>query len=304
MSALVNSRPFPVHPPNFHARISPSRPGGRKRKADDEYDSRISPDVESMDAQMSSVPTSGNVSRNVGTSNRVNKRIRSSVTSRPLPLPRVLETLDAPTLRTMLRTLSERHPGLTSEICSVAPRPTVASALSSLNSYEVAYQQAFPYGGNSSGDYAYNRVRPALMELLDALSDYTPHFLPPNESLAATSLSFLDGATEIIHRLPQWENPVHNHSKQLAYEEITKAWILVVQEASKRGAGISLQYGGWDVKLAKHDEQSNSKMHAALVQMREAVGWMGDSTNNGRSPRLGGLGFGVHAGFGVPVRTW
>jgi protein Cut8 len=140
------------------------------------------------------------------------------------------------------------------------------------------------------------------MELLDALSDYTPHFLPPHETQTAESLAFLDGATEIIHRLPQWENPVHNHSKQLAYEEITKAWILVVDEASKRGAGISLQYGGWDARLAKHDEQSNSKMNAALVQIREAVGWMGDS---GRNPRLGGLGaFGVHAGFGVPVRTW
>lgn len=250
-----------------------------------------------MDHQMSFVS-----SRPLSSLQRANKKMRNSVTSRPLPLSRVLETVDIDTLKNMLKTVCEKHPELVSEVSALAPRPTVSSALSTLRTYEATYQATFPYGGNSTGDYAHNRVRPAVVDLLEALSDYTPHFLPPNEIQASTSLLFLDGATEIIHRLPDWDNAINNHPKQIAYEEITKAWVLVTQEAAKRGAGISLQYGGWDMKLSKHDERSGGMMQPAVVQMKQTTGWM--SENGGSGKRVNGFGFGMHSGIGVPVRTW
>lgn len=252
---------------------------------------------------MNASPPSPNIlSRSQGISHRINKRQRNDVTGRPLPLSRLLETVDSNTLKAMLQTICNRHPELAEEVSSLAPRPTVASALSTLNSYETAVRAAFPYGGNSGADYAFNRVKPALNELLDALSDYTPHFLPPNESQAATSLTFLDDATNIIHRLPNWDNPVHNHSKNMAYEEITKAWVLVVQEAAKRGAGIQLEYGGWGSKLAKHVEQSEGRMQAALIHMRQALGY---SDHGKEATKFGGRGFNMHpTGVQVPVRSW
>ncbi|KAL0638505.1 Tethering factor for nuclear proteasome sts1 [Maublancomyces gigas] len=292
MNALINPQPFHFREPA--SRLSPPRFGGKKRKADEDDDSE--------DHQMVSSPSSPNMLSRQAASHRINKRQRSDVTGRPLPLARLLETVDSNTLKAILQTICDRHPELLEEVSSLAPRPTVISALSTLNNYEAAVRAAFPYGGNSGADYAFNRVKTALNDLLDALSDYTPHFLPPNESQSTTSLTFLDDATNIIHRLPNWDNPVHNHSKNMAYEEITKAWVLVVQEAAKRGAGIQLEYGGWGSKLARHVEQSEGRMQMALIQMRQALGYSdyGKEVN-----KLGGRGFNMHSsGVQVPVRSW
>lgn len=198
----------------------------------------------------------------------------------------------------ILRELCNRHPDLEQEALSIAPRLTVSSALGSLAVYETNLRSAFPYGGNSEADYAYYRVKGALVDILDALSDYTPHFLPPNDTQPTNSLAFLDGATEIIHRLPSWSTAMHNHHKQTAYEEISKAWVLVIKEAAKRGAGVQLQYGGWDTKVAKHNEQSEGKMQAVVQEMRNSL----PGAQEVDKPRFG-MGFPMHTG-GVNIRNW
>lgn len=253
---VLVSTPTPSQPPN-----------SRKRKADD--------DSNDHDVRMSASPTgSPALAHRPLPAIRPSKRARPAVSGRPLTLPRLLETLDTETLRSVLRSLCERHPELNDEIVQTAPRPSVASTLQVLHNYQSALQAAFPLGGNPSSDYAYNRVRQHLHNLLEALSDFTPHFLPPHETQASTSLSYLDGATEIIHNLPRWSTPQNNIEKESAYEEICKAWVLVIREAAKRGGGIQLQYGGWDQKLAKHNENSGGKLQAAVDELRSSLGWM------------------------------
>ncbi|KAI9813886.1 MAG: Tethering factor for nuclear proteasome sts1 [Phylliscum demangeonii] len=257
----------------------------RKRKADEEEDdgygderygvSRVSPDV--RDRMSTSPANSPSLSSRPGprlTAAR-NKRIRSDVTGRPLTMPRLLETLDLAALRTMLQSVCERHPELEPEMVTLAPAPSVEAALAVLGRYAAAFRAAFPFGGSPTSEYAYNRVRQPLTELLHALGDFTPHFLPPHETQPATSLRFLDGATDLIHQLPTWDNSAHNHHKALAYEEISKAWAAVIREAAKRGAGIQLQYDGWDRKLAKHDHQAQGRMQTAVNELSTRLGWMG-----------------------------
>jgi protein Cut8 len=53
---------------------------------------------------------------------------------------------------------------------------------------------------------------------------------------------------------------------------------LVIREAAKKGAGIQLQYQGWDQKLAKHNEMSGGKMEEAMQELRTSLGWMGGSS--------------------------
>ena len=151
----------------------------------------------------------------------------------------------------------------------------MSSALDVLREYESALRSSFPFGGDSTSDYAYNRVRQPLIALLDALADFTPHFLPPHETQAHQSLTFLDGATDIIHRLPNWTSFQNSLHKQNAYEEISGAWVLAIQEAAKRAGGMQLQYGGWDQKLAKHNQQANGKLQDAVAQLGANIGWMG-----------------------------
>ncbi|KAL8753253.1 MAG: hypothetical protein Q9184_005478 [Pyrenodesmia sp. 2 TL-2023] len=273
MSGIVAT---PVHFPHQHQdpRLSPSHPmsyntinsAGRKRKAEDEE-----PPVED---RMSTSPSPSLHQRPLP-AQRITKRPRPATSGRPLPLPRLLETLDTESLRSILQTICQRHPGLGSEIEQTAPRPSVSSTLAVLKQYESALQAAFPFGGNPSSDYAYNRVRSALTSLLEALADFTPHFLPPNEPQASQSLSFLDSATELIHHLPDWSTFQHRLHKQNAYEEISKAWTLVIQEAAKRAGGIHIQYGGWDQKLTKHNQQSGGKLQEAVDEMGKQLEWMG-----------------------------
>lgn len=175
-------------------------------------------------------------------SQRQIKRPRAGVVGRPLALPRLLETLDADSLRGVLQSICSRHPAIGAEVENTAPRPSVPSALGVLRQYETNLQSAFPFGGDHTSDYAYNRIRPALLNLLEALADFTPHFLPPNETQANQSLSFLDAATDMIHRLPNWSTFQNNLHKQNAYEEISRAWTLAITEAAKRVSKLSSIY--------------------------------------------------------------
>ncbi|EMD96634.1 hypothetical protein COCC4DRAFT_75610 [Bipolaris maydis ATCC 48331] len=270
----------PPHLLNNNNRRSPTRnimPSstamtGRKRKADDEGSA-------GDDDRMSSSPSTSPAIL-PRPAPRGMKRMRTNVSGRPLPLPRLLETLSADEMRNLLQSICQRHPDIGNEVVTTAPRPSIQSAMEVLSKYEAAFQGAFPFGNRASSDYAYNRVRQQLDDLLDSLKDFTPHFLPPNEQQPATSLAFLDGATEILHRLPNWDTYQHNRHKQEAYEEMAKAWAIVIREAAKRAGGIQLQYGGWDQKIAKHNEVSGGKMQEAVNELRGGLGWMGAETGN------------------------
>ncbi|KFY89787.1 hypothetical protein V500_05486 [Pseudogymnoascus sp. VKM F-4518 (FW-2643)] len=266
MNILLQQHPtfFPHHhnSPRRSPSISPThlspRMSARKRKADDDLDPR------SLDEDMSVSPLSSPAisSRNIA---RPSKKIRNNeVIGRPLALPRLLETLDADSLRNVLQTICERHPEIGQEVVTSAPRPSVASTLGVLEQYQERLRQAFPFGGNTGNDYAYNRVRVQLGQLIDAITDFVPHYLPPNETQVTTSLDFLDSVTNIVHQLPDWESSSHNHHKDNAYDEISRAWARVISEASKRGGGIQLHNGEWDQKLQKHNAMSGGQMQAAV----------------------------------------
>lgn len=191
---------------------------------------------------------------------------------RPLPLPRLLQTLSADQMRQLVQDACDEHPELQQEIVSKAPRPSIESTLSVLNGYEEDFQKAFPLGGRPASDYAYNRVRQNLQQLMDALRDFTPHFLPPTETQATTSLAYLDAVTNTIHRLPDWDTYQHRRHKNDAYDEIAKAWALVIREAGKRAGGFHLQYGRWDQKLLQHNARSNGRMLEALKELESVLG--------------------------------
>jgi protein Cut8 len=213
---------------------------------------------------------------------RPSKKVRNNeISGRPLALPRLLETLDAQSLRSVLRQICERHPDIGSEVVTSAPRPSVAAALEVLGQYQDKLRDAFPFGGNSGSDYAYNRVKQALVDLIDALTEYTPHYLPPNETQTTTSLSFLDSATKVVRDLPEWDSQSHKHHKDNAYDEISRAWALVISEASKRGGGFQLHSGGWDERLAKHNEESGGRMQVAVNALGSNLGWMGGNSSIG-----------------------
>jgi protein Cut8 len=274
------------------AAVSPYNMTSRKRKADDSSD------------EMSVSPHSSPAisSRQLA---RPSKKVRANdLSGSPLPLPRLLETLDITQLRTVLQTICERHPALGEEVVNGAPRPTAASALRVLEEYQDKLRVAFPYGPTSS-DYSYYRVRQPMIALVDAISDFTPQFLPPLEQQANVSLQYLDGATKIIHQLPDWDTQQYRHHKDNAYDEISQAWALVITESSKRGGGFSLHTSGWDQVLTKHNQQSGGRLEQAIAAMAN-LGWMGSSSSGqtGQTEQQNSILDQIMNGaYGSPVRV-
>jgi protein Cut8 len=202
------------------------------------------------------------------------KRTRTgAVSGRPLALQRLLETLSADQMRQLLLNVCDQHPQLQHEIVTKAPRPSVESTLSVLQRYETAVRQSFPLGNRPTSDYAYNRVRQHLLQLIEAVKEYTPHFLPPHETQDGLSLAYLDSVTSMIHRLPDWDTLQHQRHKNEAYDEIAKAWALVIREACKRAGGFHLQFGEWDHKLVEHNQKSGGKMEEAIHELKVALGF-------------------------------
>ncbi|KAI5462442.1 Cut8 six-helix bundle-domain-containing protein [Mariannaea sp. PMI_226] len=299
MNVLLSPQP-PVFPHQHeNPRLSPQRSlspfhhsmANRKRKADEDGDETMSP-------QSSPAISSRSLAR-------PSKKVRANdLIGRPLSLPRLLETLDTEQLRTVLERICERHPDIGNEVISGAPRPTVSSALGLLEGYMTKLEDAAPYG-QSSAEYTYYRVKDTLVALINALSDFTPQFLPPIETQANKSLQFLDGATSLIHKLPDWEPQAYRHHKENAYEEISKAWALVINEAAKRGGGINLHSGGWDQTLSRHNEQSGGRLAGAISAMANNVGWMGSNGNGSSNPADSNsiLNQLVSGAYGAPVRV-
>ncbi|KAI1105291.1 Cut8-domain-containing protein [Jackrogersella minutella] len=305
MNVLLSPQPpsfFPhQHEPNRRAptrqmsQFHNAMAMNRKRKAEDDGD------------EMSVSPTSSPAIQSRQLAPRPSKKIRSNeLAGRPLSLPRLLETLDATQLRTVLQTICERQPEIGEEVVKSAPKPTVECALQVLKEYQDKLRDAFPYG-DSSSDYTYYRVNQPLLALIDALADFTPQYLPPTEASANVSLQYLDGATKIIHSLPDWESQSHRHHKENTYDEISKAWALVINEASKKGAGFILHSGGWDQTLAKHNQQSGGRLGAAIASMSENLGWVGGGPSSGAPSASAGQGSildQLMAGnYGSPVRV-
>ncbi|KAK8068200.1 hypothetical protein PG996_007312 [Apiospora saccharicola] len=252
MNVLLSPQPsFLPHQHNATSRRSPTRSmspfqhgnmsSNRKRKAEDDGD------------EMSVSPMSSPAIQNRQLS-RPSKKIRSNeMAGRPLTLPRLLETLDAASLRMVLQKICERQPEIGEEVVKGAPKPSVPNALQVLEEYQQKMRVAFPYGDTSS-DYTYYR--------------------------ANISLQYLDGATKVIHNLPEWESHNYRHHKENAYDEISRAWALVINEAAKRGGGFVLHSGGWDQILSKHNQQSGGRLGTAMSAMAANVGWVGGGPSN------------------------
>lgn len=230
-----------------------------------------------MDHDMSPSPSA---SPHISARPRIAKRTRTNTANgRPLALPRLLETLSADQMRQLLQNVCEQHPDLQHEIVTRAPRPSIESTLAVLSGYESSFRQSFPLGNRVTSDYAYNRVRGHLLQLIDAVREYTPHFLPPHETQDAQSLTYLNSVTDMIHRLPDWDTYLHQRHKDEAYDEIAKAWALVIKEAAKRAGGFHLQFGGWDQKLVEHNQKSRGRMEEAVNELKAATGILGQNSS-------------------------
>ncbi|KAJ3216089.1 Tethering factor for nuclear proteasome sts1, partial [Dinochytrium kinnereticum] len=161
-----------------------------------------------------------------------------------LPVARLLETLGKEELLSMLATLMNQHPALEGSVAALLPRPTLSSATTHLQQLMKNLEGAFPYNrwGPDRSDYAFNRVRNQLSDLLETLQHYLTHFTEPSmypDSLShdypSNAFTFLRYSAQIASSLPVWSSDHHNSvCRDMAFARISKAWILATGEIHRR----------------------------------------------------------------------
>ncbi|KAF9429532.1 Tethering factor for nuclear proteasome sts1 [Podila epigama] len=209
------------------------------------------------------------------------KRIRTSAehVSKSKSVNKLIATLNVSQLVNLISTMVESHPSLAEEIAELVPRPTVSSVETLLSSLETKLQDAFPYTkwGPGRDDYSFNRVRPALEEFVETLIDYTSHFTSPPE-FPTTSFAFLHIATEFAHRLPVWDNAIHNEHKTELMKTLSEYWIKAIQDASSKLEDGKM-YGQktvreWAEHLQQHNIKSQGQFAGAIEEFKSKLGWI------------------------------
>lgn len=76
--------------------------------------------------------------------------------------------MDKDKLVQLINGLIDAHPFIQEDIAQIMPSPTLQTASSTLAELEKKMNASYPYnrGGPGKDDYSFNRVRPALMDLV------------------------------------------------------------------------------------------------------------------------------------------
>lgn len=205
------------------------------------------------------------------------KRLRTEHTRKTaaVPVARRLELLDTKQLTALVAQICETHPEVLPTVNRLAPAITVDRALATLEGYLKRIGDALPYKGDPTNDYAYLRVQEPLQEFFTALADYTAAFLPPHELQPVQALEFLDGATNLVHRLPQWSSEVNNRMRNRTYEELGVAWAAMLRAVAV-GSPLGLP-ATWESRARRHNENAFGRLFAAIEALDELSPTAADS---------------------------
>ncbi|RCK64067.1 Tethering factor for nuclear proteasome STS1 [Candida viswanathii] len=166
------------------------------------------------------------------------KRSRTPrIIGQPLPLPRLIESLDKANLQKLVQDLITIHPELQTTMTKIAPKPTIQDSLDLLHDKFNMIISHLPYKCDVESDYSYLRIKPHLQEFLSCVSDFILNYLPPLESNMIHSLHFLEEVTKmIIHNLPNFTNQEFQYTRSTALEQIANCWLIVLSQAENNPA--------------------------------------------------------------------
>ncbi|KAF9577864.1 Tethering factor for nuclear proteasome sts1 [Lunasporangiospora selenospora] len=229
----------------------------------------------------SSGPPSPSDSSDAGADQAKVKRVRTTaeMVSKKKTVSKLIATLSASQLVHLVTALVDTHPQLADDVASLVPRPTIDRVQSHLVFLETKLQEAFPYTkwGPGRDDYSFNRVKPALEELIENIVEYTNHFTSPPE-FPTTSFSFLHIAAECCNRLPNWDSAANNELKTSLYRSLEEFWIKTIQDAaSKLEEGKIFGQATvreWANNLDQHNYNSQGLFSTAVEEFKSRLGWL------------------------------
>ncbi|OBZ91432.1 Tethering factor for nuclear proteasome sts1 [Choanephora cucurbitarum] len=206
------------------------------------------------------------------------KRNRMSA-KKEFPISKLLATLEKDKLIELINDLVDSNPHLKSEVDAFIPPPTTQSISLVITNLEKKLNDSFPFGKTSSRDeYSFNRVKAALLDVVNALIEYAEHFVSAPDEHPTTIFSYLHFATCVANRLPEWENDAHNQIKRELYTELTQFWKKAIEiAASKLNQGKI--YGQqivteWAKHIMQHDVETRGQFTQVVQLFKERLGWI------------------------------
>ncbi|KAL6449578.1 STS1 Tethering factor for nuclear proteasome STS1 [Candida maltosa Xu316] len=232
------------------------------------------------------------------TTTKFKKSKTPKISGQPLPLPRLIESLDKLKLQKVIEDLITIHPEIQSTLINISPKPTLHDSLTLLKEKFDMIISHLPYKCDVESDYSYLRIKqPHLQEFFSCVSDFILNYLPPLETNMIHSLSFLHEITNLIHDLPNFTNQEFQYTKSTAYEQIANCWLIVLSqtdddEALKKNDENDLIKIISELnvveKVHKHDDVSFNKFQKVIdycnhkLEQHELI--MNENNSNGAVP--------------------
>ncbi|KAI7891266.1 Cut8 six-helix bundle-domain-containing protein [Mucor mucedo] len=188
--------------------------------------------------------------------------------------------MDKDALINIINSLLKKQPEVRQEIMNYIPAPTILSSMNVLIDLEKKFMNSFPFNKNGPGrdDYTFSRVREYLADLIDTILQYANHFTS-SQVFPSTCFSFLDHATHIAHRIPNWDNDENNALKRSLYQDLNDFWKLAIQTTSsnlRQGECYSPEsVSEWAKSLAQHNSFTNGYYFTESVhEFTRQLGYM------------------------------
>lgn len=159
----------------------------------------------------------------------INKRAKHPIIKGEyLPINRLIETLNRPSINNLLSDLVKIHPQISKTIYDLQPKIDMQDAMSILTQKFDSISENLPYKGDVENDYSYLRIKPYLNEFLNCLSDFILNYLPPVELNILNSLTFIDFVTNMIIKLPEFSNNEYKYIKLKCFEQVSNTWLIIL----------------------------------------------------------------------------
>ena len=203
------------------------------------------------------------------------------IKGQPLPLERSLELADKQQLQKIIQELLLLTPETTQLINSrLSQLPvTKADLLESLEKKLDRVRQNIPYNRAYSNnltdkldDYAFDRLKPFVLEFLNCLIDYTLNIIPPrdvnNSNNLHDALAFVDRCTEMVLLLPRFELPSNNYYYDKCLEQLSYIWCTLIQHIARDdilSTNARPTLANWYEKLQIYNDKSNNLLQRPLT---------------------------------------
>lgn len=184
------------------------------------------------------------------------------IIGQPLPIDRMIDTLNKQDLSDLITRLIDSRPDITADVMRLSPKLSVEDCVRCLKEKVDEIEGNLPYKVDPVSEYAFLRVKCLCFGFFQSLSDYILNFLPPVNNGTVDILDFLTKfLLEVLYKLPAFENGEFKYYFNLTIDKINHIYVdslsKFIQE--KQANIYILLDGGWSKDIQEINRLNNGE---------------------------------------------